>query len=206
MRSNPADVPPSVDFPSDLDPTPPDEREKAGKFSTSARKSERQIGEELERFDVDEWYIDDAPLSSGNNWPGYVVRWRKEGVDYALVSDAYTTKKANARAAFYWLKETRKRQDRPVTTAHDALAAAALPSQDTPQLEAEAVPPGGYAQQPHEILGCTADASPDEIQDAYRSRVKEVHPDTGKEPDATAFKRVKEAKEEMMDEQPANPR
>lgn len=199
MRSNPGDVPPSVDFPDDLEPTPKSERESAGKFSTGARKSERQIGEELDRFGVDEWYLDDAPLSSGNSWPGYVVRWRKDGVDYALVSDSYTTKKANARAAFYWLKETRKRGDRPVTTAHDELAAAALPQGSQPQLDGEvtAVPPGGYeTEAPHEVLGVEPDASVSDIRQAYRDIVADVHPDNGG--DEEAFKRVLDAKDTMM--------
>lgn len=199
MRENPGDVPPSVDFPEGLDPTPADERESESKFDTSASKSKRQIGDELDKFDVDSWYIDTATGSGQYDWPGYVVRWRKDGIDYALVSDSYTTKKANARAAYWWLHETRMRSQRPVTTAHDEMAAAALPSGQQALPTAEAVPPDGHAETtPYDVLGVSRDASPDEIQAAFRERVSEVHPDTPGG-DEQEFKRVKQAKEALLD-------
>jgi len=192
------DVPRTVDFPESLDPTPKSERESAGKFSTSMNKSLRQIGTELERFDVDEWIIDDAPMGSGQSWPGVVVRWTKDNVDYALVSDTYTTKKANARAAYYWIHETRKREQRPVTTANDPLAAAALPPGEQRTDSAVAVPPQSASLDPHEVLGVEPNASPERVERAYRSQAKERHADSGGSTEQ--FMELKEAKEAMLDE------
>ena len=199
MRDSPGDVPPSVNFPEELEPTPKSERERCSKFDTSPQKTERQIGEELERFDVDMWVIEDAPTGSHNKWPGYVVRWEKDGKEYALVSDAYTSKKANARAAYYWIHETRMRKNRPVTTARDALAAAELPSGATRLPDGEAVPPGGYDRQsPAEILGVEPDATDDEIQAAYREKMKERHPDQNDGDNRMAV-RLNKARDELMD-------
>lgn len=193
-----SDVPSTVDFPESLDPTPKAERESEGKFSTGMSKSLRQIGEELERFKVDQWVIDDAPMGSGQSWPGFVVRWTKDGVDYALVSDSYTTKKANARAAYYWIHETRMREQRPVTTANDPLAAAALPSGEQRGDTAVALPPQEASREPHEVLGVPPDASRERVKQAYREKAKERHTDTGGS--VEQFKELNGAKEAMLNE------
>lgn len=44
---------------------------------------------------------------------------------------------------------------------------------------------------PYEILGVTPDASTEELTDAYRNRIKDVHPDHGG--DEESFRRVREA-------------
>lgn len=52
----------------------------------------------------------------------------------------------------------------------------------------------------YDVLGVGADATQDEITEAYRERVKETHPDLNDSPDATdEFQRVAEAEEILSD-------
>jgi len=54
----------------------------------------------------------------------------------------------------------------------------------------------------YEILGVSRDASEDEIQEAYRQKAREYHPDVSDEPDAEEkFKKAKKAKEVLTDEE-----
>ena len=80
------------------------------------------------------------------------------------------------------------RGDRPVETGQDEFATARLPSGDEDAIEA--APP------PHEVLGIDPDASDDEVQQAYRERVQEVHPDQGGTHEQ--FTRVKRARDKML--------
>lgn len=50
-----------------------------------------------------------------------------------------------------------------------------------------------------EVLGVTSDASASEIQAAFRKAAMEVHPDHSNSPEAAeAFRRIKEARDELM--------
>jgi molecular chaperone DnaJ len=54
----------------------------------------------------------------------------------------------------------------------------------------------------YEVLGVSRDASEDEIQEAYREKAREYHPDVSDDPDAEEkFKQVKKAKEVLTDEE-----
>jgi molecular chaperone DnaJ len=54
----------------------------------------------------------------------------------------------------------------------------------------------------YEVLGVSRDASEDEIQQAYRKKAAEYHPDVSDDPDAEEkFKKVKKAKEVLTDEE-----
>ncbi|AAV48024.1 MULTISPECIES: molecular chaperone DnaJ [Haloarcula] len=54
----------------------------------------------------------------------------------------------------------------------------------------------------YEILGVSRDASEDEIQEAYREKAREYHPDVSDDPDAEEkFKQAKKAKEVLTDEE-----
>jgi len=54
----------------------------------------------------------------------------------------------------------------------------------------------------YEVLGVSRDASADEIQQAYRKKAAEYHPDVSDDPDAEEkFKKVKKAKEVLTDEE-----
>ncbi|WP_459195120.1 molecular chaperone DnaJ [Halosimplex sp. J119] len=54
----------------------------------------------------------------------------------------------------------------------------------------------------YEVLGVSRDASEDEIQQAYREKAREYHPDVSDDPDAEEkFKKAKKAKEVLTDEE-----
>ncbi len=54
----------------------------------------------------------------------------------------------------------------------------------------------------YEILGVSRDASEDEIQEAYREKAREYHPDVSDDPDAEEkFKQATKAKEVLTDEE-----
>ena len=54
----------------------------------------------------------------------------------------------------------------------------------------------------YEVLGVSRDASEDEIQQAYRKKAREYHPDVSDDPDAEEkFKKIKTAKEVLTDEE-----
>ncbi|MFB6150404.1 MAG: molecular chaperone DnaJ [Haloarculaceae archaeon] len=54
----------------------------------------------------------------------------------------------------------------------------------------------------YEVLGVSRDASEEEIQEAYREKAREYHPDVSDDPDAEEkFKQAKKAKEVLTDEE-----
>jgi molecular chaperone DnaJ len=54
----------------------------------------------------------------------------------------------------------------------------------------------------YEVLGVSRDASEEEINEAYREKTREYHPDVSDDPDAEEkFKKVKKAKEVLTDEE-----
>ena len=97
----------AIDWPSWATKTPSSERENTNKFSSNFRTSKRDLKAEMRRMDVDRWTLEDVTGSSG--FPGVVVRWTVDGVDYAVACDRYTAKRDNLRESYLWIKETRKR-------------------------------------------------------------------------------------------------
>lgn len=178
-----------LNWPDGIERTPAGERTNCSKFDTSLRRTRSDLKDEMSRMDVDEWRVEEVGGSSGD--PGVVVRWRDDDDEYAAACDAYTTKTANLRASYLWIHETRMREKRPVATAADSFAAARLPSGEDG--DGEAV----VGQMPdHEILGVSPQASDAAIEDAYRERASETHPDSGG--NAAEFKRVKAAYERLV--------
>ncbi|MFC6730233.1 DnaJ domain-containing protein, partial [Natronoarchaeum mannanilyticum] len=57
----------------------------------------------------------------------------------------------------------------------------------------------------YDILGVSRDASEDEIQQAYRKKASELHPDVSDDPNAEEkFKKAQKAKEVLTDEEKRN--
>lgn len=177
-----------LNWPSGLERTPPEDREKTSKFSSNFRRTQSDLKDEMRLMDVEEWRLDDVTGSGGD--PGVVLRWIDNGNEYAVACDHYEYKKSNLRSVYLYVKETRKRNDRPVETANDEFAAARLPAGDEDANVAD-------GRSDHEVLGVSPDASDDEIKAAYREKIKELDPDKP-EGDEDEFVRVRDAKERLI--------
>jgi hypothetical protein len=176
-----------LNWPKDIDRTPPQEREECTKFSVGLSATRSQLGDEMDRMGVDEWHVDEVSGAHGD--PGVVLRWQDGAQEYAVANDQYTTKTANLREVYLWVQETRKSDQRPVKTARDAFAAAQLPSGDGGGVVVAGARPA------HEVLGVEPDAPDQRVRAAYEQKVKEAHPDRGGSEEA--FKRVEQAYEVM---------
>ena len=178
-----------LNWPDEIDRTPESEREECTKFSTGLRTTRSELKDQMRLLEADEWRVEET--SGGYDDPGVVVRWIKDGQEYAAACDAYTTKTGNLREAYKWIKETRMREQRPVGTARDNFAAAELPSGD----ETDAIALGGESAA--SVLGISPAATNAEAKEAHRQLIKEVHPDNGGS--EQEFKRVKEAYSRFVD-------
>jgi hypothetical protein len=191
----------SLDWPAGFDRTDPADRESTTRFDSTRsdtkddfRKTLRLMGVDQYRVAVDSGgrYVcgDGYPKHGANpDDPGAVVRWRRDGSEYAVACDHYDDVDDNLRSIYLWLEETRKRNDRPVVTGASGFAAAALP-------DAEAEPADPPA---HEVLGVRPDAPPEVVEGAARARIQQTHPDKPGG-DREAFQRVQRAKEQLLDD------
>lgn len=173
-----------LDWPEWADRTPPGERATGTKFSKSYRETQRELRSLFDAMGVSEWRVEDITGSGGD--PGVIIRWKDDGEQRCIACDSYETKTSNIREAYLWLKHSRRQSRRPIQTGRDAFAAAALP-------DGHGSEGGGIA--PHLVLGVSQDAGEYEIQEAFRRRAKEAHPDTATESayDISDLKRAREA-------------
>jgi hypothetical protein len=192
-----------IDWPAGFERTPARRRTSGSKFKASLADTTNEIAAEMDRMGVDEFRVSTAsggshtkpnglPKYTANpDDPGFVLRWSKDGEQFAVACDKYRNLRDNARAVYLWVHETRMRGNRPVQTGEDEFAAARLPSGEEDAVVSE-VPP-------HEVLGVAPDAPESVVENAYRERVQETHPDKPGG-DEAAFRRVQEAREAMLDE------
>lgn len=190
----------SLDWPPEFERTSVHERERNNSYQASLGQTTKEIATEMDRLDPTNWRASTAsggshvkssglPKHSANpDDPGFVLRWSMDGEQFAVACDAFTRLRDNARTVYLWVHETRMRGQRPVTTGESEFAAARLPAgDDVVEVTAE----------PHEILGVPSDASPEEINDAFRERVKQTHPDR-EGGSQEAFDRVQRARKAML--------
>lgn len=191
-----------LDWPPGFEQTDPAERERNNRYEATLRQSIDELEAELDRLGVDDWRLSTAarhqkqnpkyPYANANpDDPSAVVHWRMDGEQYAVVCDAYSRLRDNVRTLYLYIREKRKMDSRPVVTGESEFANARLPPGD----ESEAVV---AEEPPHAILGVERGADADEVREAFRRKVQTVHPDHGG--DEQDFKRVKEARETMLDE------
>lgn len=191
----------TLDWPTGFDRTPAAERTKNRSFEASIADTTSDIETEMDRLDPDSWRAEignqhtksnGLPLHNANpDDPGFILRWQKDGEQFAVACDDSPRLRDNLRTVYLWIHETRMRSQRPIETGESEFAAARLPSGNGDAVAAE--PPA------HAILGVDPDASDAEVKAAYRKRVQETHPDK-ESGSREAFERVRDAKEAMLDE------
>lgn len=186
-----------LNWPDGIERTPTSERESGTKFSTAYQETRGDLKDELRRMGAEKYRV--QKVSGGNGDPGIVLRWKRDGQDYAVACDYYTSKTANLRCIYLWVNETRMREKRPASTAQDSFAAAKLPPGDgSGDSSATAVGKGSLSKPPHEVLDVQAEAPEAVVKAVARKLKSKYHPD-GDSPDKTEFIRVKRAEEAMLD-------
>lgn len=175
-----------IDWPQWADRTPVAERQRTSKFSVTLSQAIDDIEKELEdRLEANDWRLstaaphrkrDGRPYADANtDDPGAVVRWTKDGEQYAVAADEYTDLRDNIRAIGLYIREKRKTSNRPVWTGRDEFATTCLPSGD----DEDVIALGDGSKEPHEVLGVAPDAPPAVVKAAYRELLKDRHPDHG---------------------------
>ena len=193
-----------IDWVDGLERTLARERERTSKFSVTFHDALLEIAIELEdRVGADDWRVSTAAphrKSDGRphadatpDDPAVVIRWSKDGQQYAVAADHYADWRDNCRAIGLYIREKRKMSNRPVTTGQDEFATARLPSGD------DAVVAGPGDRSAHEVLGVDPDADPETVRAAYREQIKESHPDGGGT--SAEARELNEAKEAMLNGQ-----
>ena len=189
-----------IDWPAGFDRTPAADRERNRSFEATIADTTSDLATELDRMNVDEWRASTAsggaytksnglPKHNANpDDPGFVLYWKIDGQQHAIACDDSPRLRDNMRYCYKWINETRMRSNRPVETGESEFATARLPSGNEDTVAAD--PPA------HVVLGVNRDASPAEVEAAYRETAREVHPDAGGSDEA--FKRAKRAKDELL--------
>ena len=189
-----------IDWPAGFDRTPATDREPYRSFEATIAQTSSALAKEMDRMGVNEWRVSTAsggshtksnglPKHSANpDDPAAVVYWQKDGEQFAVACDDSPRLRDNMRYCYKWINETRMRSNRPVETGESEFATARLPSGNEDAVAAD--PPA------HVVLGVDRDASPAEVEAAFRETAREVHPDAGGSDEA--FKRAQRAKEELL--------
>lgn len=197
-----------LDWPSWAERTDAHRRETTHKFQKTLHSTIDDIEHELEeRLDVDDWRLstaaphrkrDGKPYADASpDDPGVVVRWTKDGDQYAVPCDHYTTLRDNARAIYLYLKEKRKMEARPVRTIESEFATARLPPGDEEHaIAAEPAAPRLSDEEAAELLGVTPDAPNRVVEVSYQEAVKSEHPDRGGAGDVD---RLQAARDQLLD-------
>jgi hypothetical protein len=191
----------SIDWPPAFDRTDPSDRKPyPGGFRVTRSVAFGNVLDELGTWDG----VTDVQLDSGAEHqkrnpnkpyanasfddPGVVVRFTKDGEQMAAACDRWDNPRDNAQDLYHYLHETRMQEQRGTVTAESEYQKLRLPSGDEP---IEQSPPA------HAVLGVEPDASESRVREAYRERMKDVHPDR---PDGSReeYDRVQEAKEELI--------
>lgn len=195
----------SLDWPAGFARTQAANREPTSNFQASVGDTTDALEVEMRRLDPAHWRADignQHVLTNGlprhnaaPDDPGFVLRWTKDGEEFAVACDAYAQLRDNLREVYLWVHETRLRAQRAVETGESEFAAARLPPADTETVVAA----GPAGEEPaHEILEIPENAPDAVVEAAYREKLKEAHPDRGGS--EAEFRRVREAREAMLDE------
>lgn len=198
----------NLDWPDEFDRTPPEDREPYPHgFEVSRSEAFDSILAELRKIDATNVQLDTGAehqkrnpnkpyADSSFDDPGVVVRFERDGEQYAMPMDKWDNPRDNARAIALTLGAKRALTRYGVETIESEFSRNQLPPADEDETVYAAPPPDEDA--PHEVLGVAPDASDPVIRGAARSLKAENHPDNGG--DREAFQRVVEAEEAMLNE------
>lgn len=180
-----------------------EQRSRTSRFKVSNGQATRDLKAEIGRLDPDDWRVytgnqhtksNGLPLADANpDDPGVALKWTKDGEVYAVGCDEYISLFDNVREVYLWLRETRKRSDRPVQTGSSSFAAAKLPPGEDSEHETEVA-----VEDPYEVLGVPEEQPLAVIESAYEHKRKRVHPDQGGTNEE--FIRVQKAWEQIQSE------
>ncbi|EMA01805.1 heat shock protein DnaJ domain protein [Haloarcula vallismortis ATCC 29715] len=116
-----------IDWPARFDRTPASRREPNRDFEASLAQTTKDIATEMDRLDPEEWRAsignshtktNTLPRANANpDDPGFVLRWTKDGQQFAAACDRYSRLRDNAREVYLWVHETRMRGNRAVVPA-----------------------------------------------------------------------------------------
>jgi len=192
----------AIDWPPGFDRTPERRREPNRNFEASLAQTTEDLATEMDRLDPSEWRAsigsshtktDTLPRANASpDDPGFVLRWTKDGQQFAVACDRYSRLRDNVREVYLWVHETRMRGNRAVVTGESEFAAARLPAGDGETETIAASPPA------HEVLDVAPDAPDGVVEAAFREKTKEFHPDHGGSYEE--FRRLQNAKEAMVDD------
>ena len=195
---------PELDWPAEFDRTPAEERKPYPHgFRVSRSVAFDNILSELRKMDARNVQLDtgaehqkrnpNKPYANSDfDDPGVVVRFERDGQQFAIPCDRWDNARDNAQAIARYLDAKRALERYGVSTVESEYSTHALPPGDE---DREAVV---ARQPPHEVLGVAPDAPDTVVRGAARSLKADSHPDNGG--DVEQFKRVSKAEEEMLNE------
>lgn len=209
-----------VNWPPQYPRTPDPDRGRNRNYRVSLTAAFQKLETQLDRmgvddfsygFDADQHKEDERPYANASvGDPSFVCRFSIDGNQYAVGCDRYSKLRDNVRTVGLYLKEKRKMDDRPVATGTSEFANMALPGNGDPVDESQqgfgATPLGNgqperrpkpvLDEPAHEVLQVAEGADEQVVEAAFRSRMKDVHPDHGG--DADEYKKLVKAKEAML--------
>ena len=197
-----------LDWPDGFERTSAGEREPYPHgFRVTRSQAFDNILEELRKMDARDVQLDtgaehqqrnpNKPYANSDfDDPGVVVRFERNGQQFAVPCDRWDNPRDNAQAIARYLDAKRALERYGVETVESEFATQRLPPGDD---EADAIVVGAAPNQPdpHDVLEVSPDASDAVVKAAARQKLAEHHPDKGGNRDQ--FRRVKEAKEAMLD-------
>ncbi|WP_323192427.1 J domain-containing protein [Halostella sp. PRR32] len=204
-----------LDWPDGFDRTDPSDREPYPHgFRVTRSEAFDNILEELRRMDTRNVQLDTGAehqqrnpnkpyANSGFDDPGVVVRFERDGQQFAVPCDRWDNPRDNGQAIARYLDAKRALERYGVETINDEFATQALPPGDE---DAVAAPPAPsdedvLEEEPHEVLDVSPDAPDEIVEAAFRAQVKDLkgHPDTGGS--TGRFGKLKAAREAMTDDE-----
>jgi len=198
-----------LDWPDGFERTAPSDREPYPHgFRVTRSQAFDNILDELRKMDARDVQLDtDAEHQQRNpnkpyanatfDDPGVVVRFERDGQQYAVPCDRWDNPRDNAQAIARYLDAKRALERYGVETVESEFSTQRLPPGDS-ERDAVVVGDGVDQPDPHEVLEVSPDASEAVVEAAARQKLAEAHPDQGG--DYEQFQRVKSAKASLLSE------